>query len=114
MPREEDNSNDKPINNSVSFTEQKLKQQVKHKSYQAISGSFNQMNNQRKINVHRKQIEKMQNFDNETNHINPTTKNEYKIEKININRNDLLNKREQLLSDNPNLDRKSTRLNSSH
>lgn len=103
MPREEDNSNDKPINNSVSFTEQKLKQQVKHKSYQAISGSFNQMNNQRKINVHRKQIEKMQNFDNETNHINPTTKNEYKIEKININRNDLLNKREQLLSDNPNL-----------
>ena len=103
MPREEDNSNDKPINNSVSFTEQKLKQQVKHKSYQAISGSFNQMNNQRKINVHRKQIEKMENFDNETNHINPTTKNEYKIEKININRNDLLNKREQLLSDNPNL-----------
>ena len=75
MPREEDNSNDKPINNSVSFTEQKLKQQVKHKSYQAISGSFNQMNNQRKINVHRKLIKKMQNFDNETNHINPTTKN---------------------------------------
>lgn len=103
MQKQEDVTIDSPIDNSINLVEQKAKQKIKNKSYQTITGTFNHLNNQRKIKVHRNQIEKMQNFNNDLSHSNPTTNNDYKIAKLNSNRNDLLEQREDLLNKNPNL-----------
>lgn len=95
---------DNSIDSSLNLAQRKLSGQIKHKSYEAISGTFDHLKNQRKLTVHRSHIEKIQQFDNDLVHSDPTTiSDEYDIEKIRGTRNDLLQQRERLLTENPNL-----------
>lgn len=113
--------NDDVASNSTDYLKRKVKREVKSKSYQAINGSANFLREKRKVRVHRKHINKAEKFDNNINIMNQNfnsnyfnsvkfnkldnkiENNNYMVNNLNLSRNILLNKRQDMLNKNPTL-----------
>lgn len=99
MANEKDLTIDSSVDSSLEFSKQKAQQHIKQKGYQTVQGTVNNLKDKRRITVHKKNVQKIQNL----NSIPIDTQNKYKIENSDYKRNQYMVQRDQLMTDNPNL-----------
>lgn len=91
------NSTDDLNKSKVDYFKNHAQRKITEKAYTVVRGSFTDLHQQRKIRVHRRNINAIHELSSETKTSN------FKIEKLDNKRNDLLLKRTNYIQKNPNL-----------